>query len=108
MVECLPSKRKVQSSAPGKGETLFCFVSKCVLEELVVLGRSSKRGKKSLQVYIIEGFVCSSERLDFRCLQGQKDLWCRMDEEGLEREVKLESEPSEEVVPIVQNLGDSS
>ena len=108
MVECLPSKHKVQSSASGKGETLFCFVFKCMLEELVALGRSGKRGKKSLQVHIIEGFVCSSERLGFRCLQGRKDPWCRMDEEGLEREVGLESEPSEEVVPIVQNLGDDS
>lgn len=76
MVECLPrsTRPQFQSSAPGKGETLFCFVLKCMLKELVALGRSGKRDKKSLQVHIIEGFVCSSERLGFRCLQGQKDL----------------------------------
>lgn len=68
------AQHRVQSSAPGKGETLFCFVFKCVLEELVALGRSSKRGKKSLQVHIVEDFVYSSERLGFRCLQGREDL----------------------------------
>ena len=76
-----------------------------MLEELVALGRSSKRGKKSLQVHITEGY---SERLGFRCLEGRKDPWCRMDEEGVEREVRLEADPSKEGVPIVQNLGDGS
>lgn len=61
---------------------------------MVVLDRSNKRGKEGLQVHMIEGFVYSSERLGFGCLPGQKNLWCRMDEEGLEREVREKSQNS--------------